>query len=99
MSEKLTAKAIVEAILNNGYTNDELNSIAQSIQHARTNMGMVNKFTMRVGQNVQFTHKGLTHYGEVKKIKQKKMLVMITQSPTLERNVTYDISANMLTPV
>jgi hypothetical protein len=97
---KLSYQEVITAILNNGYSNDELNGIAQSVQHARKNMAIVNKFSMRVGQHVKFDYQGSTHKGIVEKINKVKIKVRITESS----NSTWighncPVPANMLTPV
>jgi hypothetical protein len=94
----MQTKDIVHAIINGDYTNDELNQVAQAIKHTRHHQALTNKFTMRVGQNVQFNYKGSTHKGIVAKIKRIKISVKITESV----NVNWignncDVDANMLT--
>lgn len=89
---KLSYQEVITAILNNGYTNDELNGIAQSVQHARKNMGMVNKFTLKVGQDVKFNHAGVMRTGIIKKINRTTMTVSTD-------NGMWKVPANMLTPV
>jgi len=83
---------VVNAILNNGYSNDELNNIAMAIKHARHNQAIVNKFTLKVGQNVQFNHAGITRHGTIKKINRTTMTVSTDAG-------LWKVPANMLTLV
>ena len=88
---KLSYQDIITAILNNGYTNDELNGFVQSIQHVRKNMGMVNKFTMKVGQAVKFNHAGIAYEGTVKKINRTTLTIHTDKG-------TWKVPVSMLTP-
>jgi hypothetical protein len=88
----MKASDIIQALLNNRYTNDELNQVAQAIKHARHNMAISNKFTLRVGQDVKFNHAGVAYNGSIKKINRTTMTVTTDKG-------TWKVPANMLTPV
>lgn len=83
---------IIDAILNNNYSNDELNQIAMAIKHARHNQSIVNKFTLKVGQDVKFNHSGIIRTGTIKKINRTTMTVTTD-------NGLWKVPANMLSPL
>ena len=82
------------AIMLNGYSNDELNSLGEAIKYARTQLGKEVKRSIRVGDKVQFTDTriGYTHQGTVLKINIKYVQVSTNKG-------TYRVPANMLTVV
>jgi hypothetical protein len=66
-------KSIKSAIMFNGYSNEELNSLAQAVQYARSQLGQQVKRQLCVGAQVSFTDNraGNTYQGVVKKINLK----------------------------
>ena len=82
------------AIMLNGYSNDELNSLGEAIKYARAQLSKEVKRSIRVGDKVQFTDTriGYTHQGTVLKINIKYVQVSTNKG-------TYRVPANMLTAV
>ena len=80
------------AILQNGYTNDELTSIIDAVKFARARLTDANKRSLRIGQGVSFTSSrtGQTISGTVRKIAIK--FVTVDTGAGLWR-----VPANMLT--
>ena len=82
------------AILQNGFTNDELTSIIDAVKFARARLTERNKRNLRIGDSVSFTSSktGRTMQGSVTKIAIKFVTVL---TPT----GLWRVPANMLTPV
>ena len=73
----MDSKLVVSAILTNGYSNDELNSIVEALKYARAQLGKQKKFQFRVGSAVKFRNSrtGQTVYGTVSKIGIKNLKI------------------------
>jgi small-conductance mechanosensitive channel len=82
------------AILQGGYTNDQLTSIIDSVKFARARLTEMNKRSLSIGDTVEFTSSktGRNVTGRVRKIAIK--YVTVDTGQTLWR-----VPANMLTPV
>jgi tRNA(Ile2) C34 agmatinyltransferase TiaS len=65
------------AIVSGRFTNDELNSIADAVKFARTQLTRTVARSLRPGDTVKFTSNknGMTYQGTVEKIKLKYALV------------------------
>jgi predicted oxidoreductase (fatty acid repression mutant protein) len=85
------------AIMFGNFTNDELNSIADAVKFARTNIAKQNKRAMNVGTVVKFTNSktGMTIIGTVKKVNRKFILVNEQKSGSLFGS-TWRVPASML---
>lgn len=88
----MQATELTRAIIAGNFTNDELNSIADAIRFARSQMTHKNTGSLVIGTNVKFTHPKTrkVHFGVVKKVKIKNITVL--ENGTLNWNVP----ANML---
>jgi hypothetical protein len=64
----MNATQIQQAILNGNLTNDELNTIADSLRFARTQLGKKVKRQLTVGSAVSFNDQGRTYTGVVAKV-------------------------------
>ena len=72
----MNIKQITTAILTEGYTNDELNSIFDAVKYARGQLGKQKKNQFTVGSSVKFRGKdGKTVQGTVVKIGIKNLQV------------------------
>ena len=82
------------AILQGGYTNDQLTSIIDSVKFARARLTEMNKRSLSLGDRVEFTSSktGQRYKGTVRKIAIK--YVTVDTGQTLWR-----VPANMLTLV
>jgi hypothetical protein len=82
------------AILQGGFTNDQLTSIIDAVKFARARLTEQNKRSLRPGDEVQFTSSktGRTMQGTVMKIAIKFVTVCTTTG-------LWRVPANMLTPV
>jgi ASC-1-like (ASCH) protein len=82
------------AILQGGYTNDQLTSIIDAVKFARARLTDMNKRSMRIGDNVNFTSSktGQNVTGVVMKIAIKYITVKTAQG-------LWRVPANMLTLV
>jgi len=82
------------AILQGGYTNDQLTSIIDAVKFARARLTDMTKRSLSIGDTVEFTSSktGRTVQGKVRKIAIK--YVTVDTGQTLWR-----VPANMLTPV
>ena len=82
------------AILQGGFTNDQLTSIIDAVKFARARLTDMNKRNLRIGDTVEFTSSktGRTVKGQVRKIAIK--FVTVDTGQTLWR-----VPANMLTLV
>jgi len=83
---------IIQSILNDKYSNDELNQIATAIKHARHNQAVVNTFTLKCGTDVSFIHHGNKMNGRIIKVNRTTMNVLVGSQQ-------WKVPANMLTPV
>ena len=81
------------AILQSGFTNDELTSIIDAVKFARARLTEINKRSLRIGDSVSFTSSktGRTMQGSVTKIAIKYVTVKV---PLLG---LWRVPANMLT--
>ena len=88
----MQAVEIARAIIANGYSNDELNNIADAIRFARTQLTRRNTGTFVIGSRVAFvnTKTGVRFTGKVNKVKQKYVLV------DTDVGVRYNVPAAML---
>ena len=88
----MQAVEIARAIIANGYSNDELNNIADAIRFARTQLTRRNTGTLVIGSRVAFvnTKTGVRFTGKVNKVKQKYVLV------DTDVGVRYNVPAAML---
>ena len=65
----MTVQEINRAIIAGTFTNDDLNSIIDAVKYARSRVANQVRFTVRMGQNVEFTNKqGFKVRGTVEKI-------------------------------
>ena len=71
---------IKSAIISGVYTNDDLNTIADAIKFARSQLAKQNARSFWAGDSVKFTsnRNGVTYTGTVEKIKLKYALVRTT---------------------
>jgi len=85
---------IKSAIMLNGYSNDELNSLGEAIKYARAQLGKQVKRALRVGANVEFTDTkiGYIYQGVVSKVNIKYVIVDTNKG-------RFRVPANMLTVV
>jgi hypothetical protein len=82
------------AIMLNGYSNAELNELAEAIKYARNQLGREIKRSIRVGDNVNFVdnRSGTNYTGAVTKIAIKYVTVRTVKG-------LYRVPAGMLTVV
>ena len=82
------------AILQGGFTNDQLTSIVDAVKFARARLVDMNKRSLRIGQRVSFdsTRLGRNVTGTVYKIAIKYVTVNTAQG-------MWKVPANMLSPV
>jgi hypothetical protein len=82
------------AILQGGFTNDELTSIIDAVKFARARLMEKNKRSLRLGDTVEFTSSktGRVMQGTVEKIAIKFVTVKTNMG-------LWRVPANMLTPV
>ena len=82
------------AILQGGFTNDQLTSIVDAVKFARARLVDMNKRSLRIGDNVNFTSSktGVNVTGVVMKIAIKYVTVKTAQG-------LWRVPANMLTTV
>jgi len=73
----MTLQEINRAIISGTFTNEDLNTIADALKFARTQLAQKNKFTLRAGSQVKFTSSktGVTVLGTVEKINRKFIIV------------------------
>ena len=86
--------SINTAILQGGWTNEQLTSIIDAVKFARARLGDMNKRAMTLGDNVSFrsSKTGMTVTGTVSKIAIKYITVKTAQG-------LWKVPANMLTLV
>jgi dsDNA-specific endonuclease/ATPase MutS2 len=87
----MDVKDITHAIMFNGFTNEQLNTITEALQYARAQLAKQNKRALRVGDSVKFTstRDGTTYKGNITKIAIKYITVRTG-------NLLYRVPANML---
>lgn len=73
----MTLQEINRAIISGTFTNEDLNSVADAIKFARSQIAQKNKFTLRTGSQVKFTSSktGQTVLGTVEKVNRKFIIV------------------------
>lgn len=67
----MTVQEINRAIIAGTFTNDDLNSIIDAVKYARSRVANQVRFSVRMGQNVEFTNK---HGFKVRGTVEKKLL-------------------------
>jgi len=72
-----TIKDINSSIMFGSFTNEELNSIADAVKYARSQLGKTIKRSIATGDKVMFTstRNGMTYTGTVSKINIKYVIV------------------------
>ena len=82
------------AILQGGFTNDQLTSIIDAVKFSRARLMEMNKRALRIGDTVSFrsSKSGMTVTGKVTKIAIKFVTVSTTTG-------LWRVPANMLSPV
>ena len=90
----MTLQEINRAIISGTFTNEDLNSIADAVKFARSQIAQKNKFTLRAGTQVKFTSSktGQIVLGTVEKINRK--FVIVRESGKTFGN--WKVPANML---
>lgn len=90
----MNIQAINVAILQGGFTNEQLGSIIDAVKFARARLSDMNKRSLRLGDTVEFTSNknGMTYTGTVQKIAIKFV--------TVKTNLgLWRVPASMLRPV
>lgn len=82
---------VKSAIMLNGYSIEELNSLVEAIKYARNQLGRQVKRSISVGDKVEFTDTrvGYVHQGSVTKINVKYVIVNTNKG-------NYRVPASML---
>jgi small-conductance mechanosensitive channel len=90
----MNIQAINTAIIQGGLTNDELTSVIDAVKFARSRLTQLTKFSLRVGDNVNFNSakQGRNVTGVVMKIAIKYVTVRTVSG-------LWRVPANMLTKV
>ena len=90
----MNIRAINTAILSGNLTNDELVSVIEAVKYARSQLGKQIKYSLRVGDNVNFTSTktGRNVTGHVTKVAIKYITVRTVDG-------LWRVPANMLTKV
>jgi hypothetical protein len=90
----MNVKQINTAIIQGGFTNDQLVSIIDAVKFARSQLTQTIKYTLRVGDNVNFTSSktGQNYTGVVMKVAIKYVTVKTVAG-------LWRVPANMLTKV
>ena len=91
----LTIAQINSAIISGDFNNDDLESIANAIRFARSQMIHKNTGSLVIGTTVKFTNPktGQSHTGVVKKVKLKNILI---DCPSYGRGGLLNVPAHML---
>jgi hypothetical protein len=90
MANELTAQQINSHITFQSWNNDELNSMAIALKHARAKLVKMNIWSYRLGDQVKFTGRsGRAEVGQVVKVAQKFVSVKCGMT-------TWRVPANML---
>ena len=94
----MNIKEINTAIMHGDFTNEQLNSISDSIRFARAQLAVRNKSTMCKGSKVKFTNSrsGVTVLGEVEKVNRKFVIVREQKAGSMF-GMQWRVPANMLT--
>lgn len=87
----MNAQQITTALVQDTFTNDELQSIIDAVKYARLKLAKATKRTLTIGDNVQWvsSRSGLTVKGTVRKIAIKNVQVATAQG-------VWNVPANML---
>ena len=90
----MNVKQINTAIIQGGFTNDQLVSIIDAVKFARSQLTQTIKYSLRVGDNVNFTSSktGQNYTGVVMKVAIKYVTVKTVSG-------LWRVPANMLTKV
>jgi ferredoxin-fold anticodon binding domain-containing protein len=90
----MNIQEINRSIISGKWSNDELTSMIDAVKFARSRLAQTLKFSLRVGQKVQFTssRSGMTLVGTVRKVAIKNVIVDTPQGG-------YKVPANMLEAV
>ena len=82
----MTIQEINKSIMFGNFTNAELNSIADAVKYARSQLARQQARSLRAGDNVKFTSNknGTTYRGVIEKVKLKYALV---KTPGVRFNV------------
>lgn len=86
----MTVTDIIGAIKTSGFSNDDLNRIAESVRFARAELGRNRRDELSIGSTVQFKNGGQIYFGTVEGIKIKNALVNTARG-------RYRVPMNMLT--
>lgn len=91
----MNIQEINTAILQGSFTNDQLNSIADAVRFARSQITRRNTGSFVIGTRVKFYNRktGVTYTGTVNKVKLKNILV------DTDVGVRYNVPAAMLETV
>ena len=91
----MNIQAINTAIIQGSFTNDQLNSIADAVRFARSQITRRNTGSFVIGTRVKFYNRktGVTYTGTVNKVKLKNILV------DTDVGVRYNVPAAMLETV
>lgn len=91
MQQLSDQQVVCQKIMFGGFTNDELNNVAEALKFARAQLTKQNRRSLRPGDAVKFTsnRNGRTYQGTVEKVKVKYVLV---NTPVGR----YNVPANML---
>jgi len=91
----MNIQAINTAILQGSFTNDQLNSIADAVRFARSQITRRNTGSFVIGTRVKFYNRktGVTYTGTVNKVKLKNILV------DTDVGIRYNVPAAMLETV
>jgi hypothetical protein len=90
----MTITQINRAILQEGWTNDQLTSIIDAVKFARARLGDMNKRALSIGDTVEFTSSKTGRVMQGKVTKKAIKFVTVSTAQGLWR-----VPANMLTPV
>ena len=90
----MNVQQINTALIQGSFTNDELSSVIDAVKFARSRLTQQTKFSLRVGDQVQFTStkNGMTYTGSVQKIAIKFVTVKTNMG-------LWRVPANMLTKI
>lgn len=90
----MNVQAINSALITGSFTNDELSSVIDAVKFARSRLAQTTKYSLKVGDNVNFTSTktGQNYTGFVTKIAIKYVTVKTVGG-------LWRVPANMLTKV
>ena len=85
---------IRSTLIASGFTNEELDTIAQAVKYARAQLSKQNRRSLMPGDTVKFTsnRNGMTYTGTVSRVKIKYILVRTNAG-------LFNVPANMLEAV